>query len=66
MKEIKGNFEGALLNMLSRLTLSEYSKSQVLAHWDSERGNDWFTGTLKDSPEKVLKGEVLTQEEVGL
>lgn len=60
MKEIKGNFDEALDNMLVRLTLNEYSKEQILNHWDNERGNDWYVGTLKDTVKKpVLKGRAL-------
>lgn len=60
MKDIKGNFEDALNNMLIRLTLNEYSKGEVLAYWNSERGDDWFTGTINNSSNNlVLKGSKL-------
>lgn len=62
MRDIKGSFSEALHNMLIRLTLDEYSKGQILSLWDRERGNDWYTGTLRRIDKKpILKGSALCE-----
>mgnify|MGYP007088404590 CR=1 FL=1 len=53
MKEIKGDFDWALTNLISRLstakshpTLGKFA-TELLREWDATRGNDWYTATGK-------------------
>ena len=55
--EIKGDFQVALHLMIHQLTMAENDlymdftpkqfASDVLALWDANRGNDWYSSTLK-------------------
>lgn len=58
MKNIKGNFEAALYELIQGLVhvslpsngacREEQALAQrLLRNWDKTRGNDWFTQTLK-------------------
>lgn len=58
MSEVKGNFEVAIHSLVHKLTLAEngiYSEDstlqefaeKVLQEWDEDRGEDWYTSTVK-------------------
>lgn len=45
--EIKGNFEAALLGMLSDLIDGRKTHREILYNWDKTRGNDTYTETKR-------------------
>lgn len=44
-KEISGNFEKALSQLITNLKAGNKSTTQMLYQWDDMRGTDWFTST---------------------
>lgn len=59
MKKIKGDFEFALQQLLIDLVnikdgQSNKSITGILIDWDSNRGNDWFTDTLRQEESRDL------------
>jgi hypothetical protein len=45
---VTGNFEVALINLISDLKDGKKCREILIYEWDKARGNDWFTQTRKD------------------